>query len=246
MYTHIHVVTLLGAHTIGHVHPNLSGFGHSPSSATSAGGSSESADAVNAVNAWDRTPLVFDNEYYKNIIDIAWASNPNFRLNSAVSDQSNVLWFNFFDPSIMLNIDMSLGYDISFEEGGLTMLANDVDLFVGGQLCGPINQAAMDANQPVMINNPNTGGPVMFGFFSQADSSDTSRACASNGDSVGSESTIIIGKESQTYALTFQYANDNAFFINSFQNAFARMISLGYGENGKFGKSLSEICPSGL
>ena len=46
------IVTLLGAHSIGHVHPAASGYGY--------------ADARANIhnNAWDATPLAFDSDYY--------------------------------------------------------------------------------------------------------------------------------------------------------------------------------------
>ena len=45
-------MTLLGAHSLGHVHPSTSGYGYADAS----------ANIIN--NAWDSTPLTFDNDYY--------------------------------------------------------------------------------------------------------------------------------------------------------------------------------------
>ena len=46
-------VTLLGAHTVGHVHIDNSGYGLIDST----------ADPL-LLNAWDDTPAIFDNRYY--------------------------------------------------------------------------------------------------------------------------------------------------------------------------------------
>jgi hypothetical protein len=46
-------ITLLGAHTLGHVHPHISGYGK------------DSALDNITTNAWDPTPHQFDNQYYQ-------------------------------------------------------------------------------------------------------------------------------------------------------------------------------------
>ena len=50
------LVTLMGAHTIGHVHQEHSGYGQVCKDSTN-----------NDCNAWDTTPDVFDNNYYGNL-----------------------------------------------------------------------------------------------------------------------------------------------------------------------------------
>ena len=52
------VVTLMGAHTVGHVHIDTSGFGFQ-------------GDITKNVllNAWDDTPTLFDNLYFINLQD---------------------------------------------------------------------------------------------------------------------------------------------------------------------------------
>ncbi len=53
-------VALIGAHTVGHVHPDHSGYGSRED---------ESYLMLNiADNAWDESPDVFDNEYYKSLL----------------------------------------------------------------------------------------------------------------------------------------------------------------------------------
>lgn len=51
-------VTLIGAHTIGHVHPQSSGYGFN----------NGSTDIK--INSWDGTPLVFDNRYFNIMINV--------------------------------------------------------------------------------------------------------------------------------------------------------------------------------
>ena len=50
------LVLLLGAHTLGHVHVDISGYGFVTNN-------SSNVDVLTA-NAWDNTPDVFDNRYY--------------------------------------------------------------------------------------------------------------------------------------------------------------------------------------
>ena len=57
-------MTLSGAHSVGHVHPEFSGFGH-PESATM---TTAILDANPTLNAWDKSPDVFDNQYYQSLI----------------------------------------------------------------------------------------------------------------------------------------------------------------------------------
>ena len=51
---------LLGAHTVGHVHPQFSGYGSVDDI--------QFLSANYADNAWDETPAVFDNQYYKSLL----------------------------------------------------------------------------------------------------------------------------------------------------------------------------------
>jgi len=52
-------VTLLGGHTLGHVHSGNSGYG---------AGLNDSD--VLRVRAWDATPAQFDNQYYKGLVGV--------------------------------------------------------------------------------------------------------------------------------------------------------------------------------
>jgi len=96
-------VALLGAHTLGHVHPQFSGYG---------------APTVTSLsdNAWDNTPHVFDNNYYTNLL-APWNNQHanGDRSNNAdftASDTDN-MWMKDTGGNIMLNSDMALAYSIS-------------------------------------------------------------------------------------------------------------------------------------
>ena len=53
-------VTLLGAHSIGHVHTEFSGFGNEDDI--------QYRSMNYAENAWDESPNAFDNQYYKSLL----------------------------------------------------------------------------------------------------------------------------------------------------------------------------------
>ena len=52
-------IILSGAHTVGHVHTQFSGFGHNDNLAT--------LETDPLTNAWDETPWTFDNFYYDSL-----------------------------------------------------------------------------------------------------------------------------------------------------------------------------------
>ena len=54
-------MTLIGAHNLGHVHPQFSGYNGHP-------GFPANTDIT--VNAWDNTPTVFDNEYFNTLVNV--------------------------------------------------------------------------------------------------------------------------------------------------------------------------------
>jgi hypothetical protein len=66
------VVTLLGAHTLGHVHVDFSGYGFANVTTTTA--------ANILTNAWDNTPSVFDNNYFSDHINLVSKSPNRFRI----------------------------------------------------------------------------------------------------------------------------------------------------------------------
>ena len=64
------LVLLLGAHTLGHVHVDMSGYGFIDKNSSS----SINADVLTA-NAWDNTPDVFDSRYYRITVNKVLYSN---------------------------------------------------------------------------------------------------------------------------------------------------------------------------
>eukprot|EP01038_Epipyxis_sp_PR26KG_P006816 gene6816-9332_t len=60
-------VVLSGAHSVGHVHTQFSGFGHGDSLAT--------LESNPLTNAWDESPFIFDNLYYDSLAGEFWLNN---------------------------------------------------------------------------------------------------------------------------------------------------------------------------
>jgi len=108
------VVTLIGAHTLGHVHTENSGYGiTTPSPATNI-----------LINAWDTTPTVFDNQYYKSLLNVAWDwKQPDGPTKSIFTTPAN---------QVMLGTDMVLGYPANTA----AVVAGSV-VGTPGQHCGP-------------------------------------------------------------------------------------------------------------
>jgi len=76
-------VTLIGAHTLGHVHPEATGYGVVATPTTTTATTAvrlaqldqpslslpDTEDPLLQSNAWDSTPQIFDNEYFKGLIE---------------------------------------------------------------------------------------------------------------------------------------------------------------------------------
>jgi len=121
-------VALIGGHTLGHVHPQFSGYG-----LTNTGG-----NLLN--NAWDRTPHQFDNQYFQSLL-APWS---NQHVNGDVTntaafttaDKANI-WIHPVNngttpPNIMLNTDMALAYTISTSNNFLGVLGQTCSNNGGG------------------------------------------------------------------------------------------------------------------
>jgi len=97
-------VTLLGAHSVGKVSPNKSGFGINP----------PPNDPL-VSNTWDITPHILDNKYYVALLDIPWTLAPaqtgQFTKKQDYVDQNG--------KTIMLNSDMSMAYVIDPSKAGV-------------------------------------------------------------------------------------------------------------------------------
>eukprot|EP01034_Spumella_vulgaris_P030481 gene30481-37703_t len=108
---------LMGAHTLGHVHIANSGYGFPAGSAT---------DPLN--NAWDLTPDVFDNQFYKSLLTVNWYNQ--------VAPNNMAQWMRHNQPSIMLNTDMDLSFMGSTVNGTGSL----------GQVCGPTGLTYLGQN----------------------------------------------------------------------------------------------------
>lgn len=125
-------VTLLGAHSLGHVHPERSGYGFSGD-----------LSSLVMVNAWDDTPDVFDNKYYESMLARGW-------INQGVptSPQTLSMWVGAAG-SVMLNIDMILGADIA-----LTTVNQCRHCGVPGQHCGPMTTLQRGIGMQALQSGP--------------------------------------------------------------------------------------------
>lgn len=105
-------VTLLGGHVFGHVHANNSGYHLTNTSVTQG--------SPIMINAWSKTPTVFNTEYYGTMFNTNWF---NVKPNGNTTD----LWKNLF-LNIMLNVDMSILFTIDLSDENIGTL---------DQKCGP-------------------------------------------------------------------------------------------------------------
>ena len=62
-------MVLSGAHSVGHVHTQFSGFGHPDTL--------DQLEQVATTNAWDESPWIFDNLYFASVVGEFWLNNVN-------------------------------------------------------------------------------------------------------------------------------------------------------------------------
>lgn len=89
-------VTLIGAHTVGHMSTSFSGFGHPPDDPR--------ADVVD-FNAWDLTSWVLDNAFFRALLGAEWTMFEGPNGAQAFSASPTM-------PLMMLNTDLSLAFDL--------------------------------------------------------------------------------------------------------------------------------------
>ena len=63
------VVILNGAHSVGHVHTQFSGFGFPDTL--------NQLEQASTTNAWDESPWIFDNLYFHSLAEELWLNNIN-------------------------------------------------------------------------------------------------------------------------------------------------------------------------
>eukprot|EP01034_Spumella_vulgaris_P021863 gene21863-27938_t len=104
-------VVLVGAHSLGHMHPDNSGFGLSGSC----------SDGY--LNAWDDTPHIFDNHYHFNLEVHNWQN----QLAPYRQTNSQAQWYSLVNANtIMMPSDLAIAYQLNFNYGSFT-----------SQTCGP-------------------------------------------------------------------------------------------------------------
>lgn len=94
--TLVDAVTLIGAHSVGHVSPARSGFGHPLT---------DSRNAQLDFNSWDRTPDKLDNSFFNALVNVRWDLDPATAAHKQDYIDKNT-------PTIMLNTDLTLGFVI--------------------------------------------------------------------------------------------------------------------------------------
>ena len=200
----------------------------------------------NLLNAWDFTPNRFDNEYYKSVANVLWFSDPQYIFNQfsgyPIGDKNKTFWIGANNSNIILHPDMALAFDISMVDNGLTIPPNVLNVFLGGQVCGAVNDTLVKLNESIYIKNPPPIGDLPAGPFKiYSDDVKDRRACVSTGNKHGSTAKKIISYEAKTYPQVVKYINSNKLFLLDFQKAFSKLITLGYGSHCKLGSSLKTI-----
>jgi hypothetical protein len=98
------VVTLLGAHSVGHMSLSNSGFGDDRAFDTNLEG-----------NSWDQTPHILDNQYYVQLVNKPWDIQPATALHK--QDYADRGSQNNGNAHIMLNSDMSIAFPLAGANG---------------------------------------------------------------------------------------------------------------------------------
>lgn len=137
-------VTLLGAHTIGHVHPENSGYGI-------VGGGNNNALSR---NAWSRSPNIFNNDYYINMVNRGW---PN-REQDNDNPRTKNIWVRNNNDNIMLNVDMSTAFEIDTRNRP----AGCISCGSGRQRCGGNNGGGNNNNRGCRNPNSNSNDVPTF------------------------------------------------------------------------------------
>ena len=140
-------ITLLGAHSLGHVNPANSGYGLDVS-----GNTNNNPE----YNAWDRTPATFDNAYYDSLSRVPWTNSQQPNDNN---QRSKNIWLdagNQNNKRVMLNSDMAAGFD--FDER--TEPSSCQSCGVLGQRCGGRNSVDRCQNPSSGTSVPSTAAQV--------------------------------------------------------------------------------------
>ena len=100
------VVTLLGAHSVGHMSVANSGFGDD--------GAAAAAGTNLEANSWDQTPHILDNQYYVQLVTKPWDLQPATALHRQdYADRGSQTNGN---AHVMLDSDMSLAFPLQQQQ----------------------------------------------------------------------------------------------------------------------------------
>ena len=192
--------TLFGAHTLGHVHVNTSGYGfvgnESAVGFVKSGFNRQTMSPNDIrVNAFDDTPYKFDNNYYRKTVLVDWAKlHPLF--------PSRSTW-GMYNPEVRLTPDMALYFPVPIVN------------YIRSQTCS-VNFTFFHPPPSFLIERGATRNNHTYGC----------KTCTSVSDSC---SYPLNPTPPSTYELMVKYAFNNSFFLQEFPKAFNRMTTVGYG-----------------
>jgi hypothetical protein len=211
-------VTLIGAHSVGHVSPVRSGFGH------------PLTDARNGqldFNSWDRTPDKLDNSFYNALVNVRWILDPASTTHKQDYIDNNT-------PTIMLNTDLTLGFVID-------TVGNDQvpDL----QACGGGGGGGGGGPPPAAVaarhlRSPSAGRSDAADEAAGPQSSEEHRRLQQGG---GGGPPPPCARQSSTQSLVDQYRASNGNFVNAFAKAYVKMVNVGYGYTTSSGTSTGKL-----
>jgi len=237
-------VALLGAHTVGHVHPQYSGFGNK--------------DEANffhvryADNAWDETPEVFDNQYYKSLLMEFWQNdiNPENPSLNTWNIARNTADLNGFEPPEGADADL-----FNEDAGGAIPLDGDVGAAVAtdAAVTAALDPAAIamdpaDGGRRKLASrnflHPRTimlNADMVLGFPIHLDKDPATNTntgvdgevCGSligEDAALGCKSTKYgtVGGYPSTYYQVKKYSEDNSLFLKDYAAAYVKMVTVGY------------------
>jgi len=196
-------VTLLGAHTLGHVHPSISGYGYTDPTLDYVGNYS--------VNGFDQTPHLFDNNYFKILLQLPWRSH------TPVNRSDISFWTVLFGKQIFLPVDIALAFPLNL----------DVDPITGFRI-GKIGEICR------------TSAAALLTDGEEFDETAFSVQCSNTGINDNTINTVFVGgytftptpiartdpPETEPECELYALGNDD--FINAFAEVFPRMLSVGY------------------
>jgi catalase (peroxidase I) len=199
-------VTLLGAHTLGHVHPQVSGYGHII----------EGLDYSKnyTANAFGATPHQFDNKYFQILISLPWKSHLQ------VNRTDITFWSVLGSKIIMLNADMNIAFPINVDTDPIT-----------GYITGKVGEICRSAAAFAVTDGE--GDPPAFSVqcSNVADGSASSSTISGNNVISGytfTPTSVANTIPPETELECEEYVTNNDSFLNAFSDAFVRMTTVGF------------------